>query len=186
MITGAPVAVPPMSLHAALGAVLKMVADNPKQNFALADVIGTSPGNASGLIRDAWNTELIGQLNTLRPLFSAAGTVQFPSSGYGIAFPKITTHTQVAKRTAEKAEAASREAIISAVTFPMEWFAGAVDVSLELISQSDPSVREVIASDLLDQYAVVTEAEFAVDVIAAATAGGAVLPTSTWAAFRRR
>ena len=48
------------------------------QNRALADVIGTSPGNASGLIRDAWNTELIGQLNALRPLFSAAGTVQFP------------------------------------------------------------------------------------------------------------
>ena len=183
IITGAPVAEPPMSLHAALGAVLKMVADDPGQNRALADVIGTSPGNASGLIRDAWNTELIGQLNTLRPLFSAAGTVQFPSAGYGIAFPKITTHTQVAKRTAEKAEAATREAIIAAVTFPMEWFAGAVDVSLELISQSDPSVREVIASDLLDQYAVVTEAEFAVDVIAAATAGGAALPTATWAAF---
>jgi hypothetical protein len=65
----------------------------------------------------------------------------------------------------------------------MEWFAGAVDVSLELISQSDPSVVEVIATDLIDQYAVVTEAEFAVDVIAAATAGGAVLPTATWAAF---
>ena len=66
--------------------------------------------------------------------------------------------------------------IVASVTFPMEWFAGAVDVSLELISQSDPSVIEVVASDLIDQYAVVTEAEFAVDTIAAATAGGAVLP----------
>ena len=74
-----------------------MVADDPDQNRALADVIGTSPGNASGLIRDAWNTELIGQLNSLRPLFCAAGTAQFPESGYGIAFPKMTTHTQVAK-----------------------------------------------------------------------------------------
>ena len=42
---------------------------------------------------------------------------------------------------------------------------------------------EVIASDLIDQYAVVTEAEFATDTIAAATAGGAALPTATWAAF---
>ena len=55
--------------------------------------------------------------------------------------------------------------------------------SLELISQSDPSVVEVVSSNLMDQYAIVTEAEFAVDVIAAATAGGAALPTSTWAAF---
>ncbi len=183
IISDAPTVVPPMTLHAAFASILKMVADNPKQNFALADVIGTSPGNASGLIRDAWNTELIGQLNTLRPLFSAAGTVQFPSSGYGIAFPKVTTHTQVAKRTAEKVEAATRELIVSSVTFPMEWFAGAVDISLELLSQSDPSVREVVAGDLIDQYATVTEAEFAVDTIAAATAGGAVLPTATWAAF---
>ena len=182
-LASGPDPVKPMSVHAAFGELLKMVAEDPHQNRALADVIGTSPGNASGLIRDAWNTELIGQLNTLRPLFSAAGTVTFPSTGYGIAFPKITTHTQVAKRTAEKAEAATREAIIAAVTFPMEWFAGAVDVSMELLSQSDPSVREVIASDLLDQYAVVTEAEFAADVVAAATAGGAALPTATWAAF---
>ena len=42
---------------------------------------------------------------------------------------------------------------------------------------------EVIVSDLIDQYAIVTEAEFATDAIAAATAGGAALPTSTWAAF---
>ena len=180
---GAPSVTPPMTLHRAFATILRMVADDPGQNRALADVIGTSPGNASGLIRDAWNTELIGYVNALRPLFSAAGTAQFPSAGYGIAYPKVTTHSQVAKRTAEKAEAATRELIVSSVTFPMEWFAGALDISLELISQSDPSVLEVVASDLMDQYAVVTEAEFATDVIAAATAGGAVLPTSTWAAF---
>ena len=124
-----PEVVPPMTMHRAFATLLQMVADNPKQNFALADVIGTSPGNASGLIRDAWNTELIGYVNALRPLFSAAGTAQFPSAGYGIAYPKVTTHSQVAKRTAEKAEAATRELIVSSVTFPMEWFAGALDIS---------------------------------------------------------
>ena len=83
-----------------------------------------------------------------------------------------------------KTEVATRELIVASVTFPMEWFAGAVDVSLELISQSDPSVRRGgRRRSLIDQYAVVTEAEFAADAIAAATAGGAVLPTATWAAF---
>ena len=106
-----------------------------------------------------------------------------PSSGYGIAFPKITQHTQVAKRTVEKAEAATRELLVTSGSYTMEWFAGAVDVSLELISQSDPSVVEVVSSNLMDQYAIVTEAEFATDTVAAATAGGAALPTSTWAAF---
>ena len=124
IITGAPAVVPPMTLHAAFASILKMVADNPGQNRALADVIGTAPGNASGLIRDAWNSELIGYINALRPLFSAAGTVAFPASGYGIQFPKITTHTQVAKRTGEKTEAASRELIVASGNYTMEWFAG--------------------------------------------------------------
>ncbi len=183
IVTGVPEVVPPMTLLEAYTEVLRLVADNPGENHALADVIGTAPGNASGLIRDAWVTELIGYVNGLRPLFSAAGTVGFPSSGYGIAFPKVTQHTQVAKRTGEKTEVASRELTVAPVTFAMEWFAGAVDVSLELISQSDPSVVQVVVSSLMDQYALVTEDEFATDAVAAATASGAVLPTGTGAAF---
>jgi hypothetical protein len=65
----------------------------------------------------------------------------------------------------------------------MEWFAGAVDVSLELISQSDPSVVEVIVDDLQSQYAIVTEDEFVADAEGAATATGDTLDTATWNAF---
>jgi hypothetical protein len=65
----------------------------------------------------------------------------------------------------------------------MEWFAGGVDVALELIAQSDPSVLEVVTSDLMDQYANATETEFVADTEAAATVGGAVLPTADWGAF---
>ena len=125
----------------AFAAILKMVADDPGQNRALADVIGTSPGQRRRVDpgRVEHGADRPAQHSPPPVQCSGHGPVP-PSSGYGIAFPKITTHTQVAKRTAEKAEAATREAIISAVTFAMEWFAGAVDVSLELISQSDPSV----------------------------------------------
>jgi hypothetical protein len=65
----------------------------------------------------------------------------------------------------------------------MEWFAGAVDVSLELISQSDPSVVQVIATDLQAQYAIATEDEFVADAEGAATATGDALDTATWGAF---
>jgi HK97 family phage prohead protease len=173
---------PPMTVREAFGEIVRLVAKDRNQR-ALADVIGTSPGNASGLIHDQWTAEVLGILNSLRPMFSAAGTVGFPSSGYGLGFPRITQHTTVAKRTAEKAEVASRELTVGSTVFAMEWFAGAVDVSLELISQSEPSVVDIVVSDLLDQYALVTEAEFSADVIAAATVGGGTLDTATWAGF---
>lgn len=174
---------PPMSLSAAFAELLQMVANHPAENRALADVIGTAPGNASGLIRDQYISELLGVLSVNRPLFSAAGTVGFPSSGYGIAFPQVTQHTQVAKRGAEKTAIPTRELTVGGVTFPMEWFAGGVDVALELISQSDPSVVEVVVGDLLDQYAIATETEFSIDAIAAATVGGAALDFTDWSNF---
>ena len=183
-IVGVPAPVEaPMSLHAAFAQLLIMVAEHPAENRALADVIGTAPGNASGLIRDQMVSELLGILNSNRPLFSAAGSVGFPSSGYGLAFPQITQHTLVAKRGAEKTAIPSRELIVGGVTYPMEWFAGGVDVALELISQSDPSVVEVVVSDLLDQYAQATELEFSVDAVAAATVGGAVLDYTDWSTW---
>ena len=178
-----PSVTPPMTFTEAFGVLLKQVADNPAENRALADVVGTAPGNASALIRDQWISEIVGYINALRPLFSAAGSVPFPSSGYGIAFPRITQHTTVAKRGAEKTPIPTRELILDAGNFPMEWFAGGVDVALELISQSDPSVVEVVVGSLMDQYALATETEFAVDTVAAATVGGAVLDVSSWDAF---
>ena len=175
--------VPPMSLHRAFAELLIMVAEHPAENRALADVIGAAPGNASGLIRDQFVSELLGILNVNRPLFAAAGTVGFPSSGYGIGFPQITQHTLVGKRGAEKTPIPTRELIVGGVTFPMEWFAGGVDVALELISQSDPSVVEVVVADLMDQYAMATEVEFSVDAVAASTVGGAPLDYTDWSTW---
>jgi HK97 family phage major capsid protein len=182
MITGdKPGAV--ISATDAIGTALQMVADNPSQTRALADVIGTGTGNAEGLVYNQFVSELLGGIERLRPLFSAAGTVAFPTTGYGLTFPRRTQSTLVAKRTGEKTEAASRELTITQGEYLTEWFAGAVDVSFELIAQSDPSVLEVIGQDLLDQYALATETEFAADTVAAATAQGAVLPVATWGAL---
>jgi HK97 family phage prohead protease/HK97 family phage major capsid protein len=163
--------------------VLDDVAGKKYQERALADVIGTGTGNAEGLVPVSYASEILGILDPVRPFFAAAGTYPFPASGYGVSFPRITQHTQVAKRTGEKTEVASRELTVAPGLYSMEWFAGAVDVSLELISQSDPDVQQVVIGDLLDQYAIVTEDEFVTDVETAATASGDVLDLATWPAF---
>jgi hypothetical protein len=172
-----------ISVTGTIATALRMVAGAPAETRALADVVGTPTGNAEGLVYNVFVSELLGRVDRLRPLFASAGTVAFPTTGYGLAFPRRTQSTLVAKRTAEKSEVASRELTVASASYNMEWFAGGVDVSLELILQSDMSVLEVIAADLLDQYAQVTETEFAADTVAAATAEGAALPTGTWGAM---
>lgn len=159
--------------------------DTPYRTRALADVVGDlGTGDASGLLDDEYRAELIGYLDARRPNIAAAGTVEFPSSGYGITYPKKTQSTLVAKRgTGEKTEAPSRALQVTPVTFPMEWFAGGVDISLELIWQSDPSVLEVVVNDMLDQYAIVTEEEFAGDAALNATLSGAALDFTDWGTF---
>jgi HK97 family phage prohead protease/HK97 family phage major capsid protein len=173
---------PTITLGEAYAQLLKMVLKD-RQERALADVIGTGTGNAEGLVYNQFVSELLGYMDVRRPLFSAAGTVGFPSSGYGLVFPRITQHVLVSKRTGEKTEAASRELTVAQATYSAEWFAGAVDVSIELIEQSEPSVLEVVGRDLLGMYAVATETEFAVDVAAAATATGDTLTFTTWGDF---
>jgi HK97 family phage prohead protease len=174
---------PEKTLNAYFADAMRLVADKPAENRALADVIGTGTGNAEGLIYSQFVSELLGVLDSRRPMFSAAGTVGFPSSGYGLVFPRRTQSTAVAKRTGEKAEVATRELTVTQATYSMEWFAGGVDVSLELISQSDPSVVEVIVTDLQAQYAIATEDEFVTDTETAATATGDALDVATWGAF---
>ena len=180
---GASVVEPPMTLHAALAELMVMVAEKPAENRALADVIGTAPGNASGLIRDQWVSELLGYIDARRPMFAAAGNAGFPDKGYGIAFPRITQHALVGPRGAEKSEIPTREVIVEAGNYTMEFFAGGVDVALELIAQSDPSVVEVVVGSLLDQYAIATEQNFVDDAEAVATAAGTPIVFTNWGAF---
>lgn len=154
---------------------------------ALADITGDLIlADAKGLLFDTWNPELVGYLDARRNLFAAAGKVQFPDHGYNIVFPNTTQRTSVAIRGAEseKGEAASQAYTADQVTFAMNWFAGAVDVSMELISQAtNPAVMGIIVQDLLDQYAIATEAQFVTAAEAAATHSGALLDFTDYGTF---
>jgi hypothetical protein len=182
MIPGAEPA-PSITLNEAQTAMLRMVAANPAESRALADVIGTAPGNASGLIHDALATELLGILNATRPFLSAAGSYPWQDAGYGVEFPRIVQHTLVGPRGAEKTEIPTREFTVDVVRFAKQWFAGGVDIAMELILSSTPDALESVLADMRDQYAIATETAFVDAVETAATVGGATLPTTDWATF---
>jgi hypothetical protein len=116
-------------------------------------------------------------------MFTSAGTGPFPSYGLNLQTAQVSQDVSVAARTGQKAEASSTALQVTAATFPVVFFAGAVDVALELISQSSPNVLQVLRRSMLKQYAAATEDDIVAKALAGATATGAALRTDTYANF---
>ena len=149
-----------------------------RQTRALADVVS---GGNSGIMPPDWSSEVRRYVDTRRPVIANSGSMGFPATGYTLTVPKVTQETLVGARGAEKSEAPSRALTTSSDTFTAEWAAGAVDVAMELIAQSDPSVVSLVTQSLLDQYAVHSEGVHVTNATAAGTATGAALDTSSYA-----
>ena len=164
-------------------ALLQKRAGVPIANHAIEDVVGDlGAADASGVAPNTyWGAGLQHKVDRRRPLFATGGSVPFPASGYNLDIPEVTQDVLVDKRGAEKTEANSRALHVVANSFPIQFFDGAVDVALEIISQSDPAVLDIIASSLLSQYAAATERDAQELIELAATLTGAELRTDTYA-----
>lgn len=150
------------------------------QRRALSDVV--SSGNA-GILPPDWDRAVLNVLDTRRPVIGASGSTAFPVSGMTKDYPRVTQNTLVGARGAEKSEVPSRALTTATDQFTAAWFAGAVDVAIELIEQSDPSVVNLVVSDMLSQYAIATETAHTGAAETAGTAHGAGLDTSSYGAF---
>ncbi len=153
-------------------------------NHQLADVISDVLPGAGAIAPDVyWGAGLQMKMDRRRPLYATAGSAPFPATGNVLELPRQSQATLVGPRGAEKSIIPSRAWEATLETFTAQWFAGGVDVSLEIISQSDPGVLGVVMNSLLNQYAQATEAAATTDVEAAAIVTGAGLDTSTYAAL---
>jgi uncharacterized protein len=157
---------------------------------SLEDVTGDFPGaspivDASGLVVEQYvSSQLVNVLDTRRPLLTRLGRFPGPRSGYA-QLPVVTQHTEVGARTGQKTEAHSRKLIIVKQSFEAVWYDGAVDVALELIRSSEINVLDFIWTDLLGQFAIVTESALveAIDASTAWTEEGAVLTLTNYGTF---
>jgi len=161
-------------------AQLRDAASRNGQMRALADVV--SSGNA-GVLPPAWSSEVRGYIDAQRYLFGLAGSMAFPSMGHTLTVPKRTQSTTVGARGTEKTEVPSQAYTSSSDVFQAAWYAGAVDVALEVIWQSDPAIWSLIVQDMLEQYAVATDSAFTLAAETAATPTGSALDTSGYAAL---
>jgi len=148
-----------------------------RQVLALADVV--SSGNA-GVLPPSWSSEVRNYVDAQRYMFGMLGSIGFPTTGYTLTIPKVTQQAKVGPRGTEKTEVPSQAVTTSSDTYTAAWFAGAVDIALELIWQSDPSVYGIVVESILSDYAVVTDQAMTVSVETSATATGAALDFTDW------
>lgn len=129
------------------------------------------PDNAA-LARPAWITEAVGIVNGGRPAIAAFGGARsLPASGMRIEWPELVplAGRAIAVQAAEKTEVVSRKISFTSKGADLATYAGASDISIQLLRRSSPSYRELYARVMLAEYARVTEDAFVDAVLAGAT-----------------
>lgn len=134
--------------------------------FALDDVVSA---DNLGVIPEMRSTQIIGIIDSSRPFLENTTREPVPPAGETWKFPKITQRPEVGLQSAEKAEVASQKTTITSVDFDMATYAGAGDLSIQLIKRSSPAFLDLWLRLLGEQYAIVTD-NAAVDALLAETA----------------
>jgi phage head maturation protease len=134
------------------------------QQRTLADIV--SDDNA-GFMPVAYTNELIGIIDPIRPFMNSTRRIEMPSNGLELSFPRIVTRPEVGEQTTEKAEVTSTTVETDRITRSVRTFAGAGDLSLQLLRRSSPQFLDFYLQLLAEAYAQVTD-NAAVEVLLAA------------------
>ena len=135
------------------------------QKRALADNISD---DNPGFIPVVYSNDLIGVIDNSRPFIQTTRSIDMPDNGLQISYPRITQRPSVAEQTTEKTEVSSRKITTDRITADVRTFAGAGDISIQLLRRSSPSFLDAFLELLAEQYAIVTE-DAAVDALLAAS-----------------
>lgn len=155
---------------------------------AIADIIGTTTGDGStdadGLMPASfWPAGLVNVYDDRTPMFDSLGVMPWPTQGDTQGIPQVVSGPGHGKRTGQKEEANSAKLRVTLGSFGIQWFDSTADVALELIRQSNPAVLTVLWERMAGLIAGDIETYVEEVALANATAEGAVLPTSTYAAL---
>lgn len=140
--------------------------------FALADQITS---DNPGLMRPSWIDGIVGILNRGRPAISAfGGPGSAGDSGMRVEWPTYTGGFDglVGVQAAEKTEVTTRKVSITKAGADLATYAGASDISYQLLRRSSPAYREAYSRILAIAYGIVTDAKFSADLVAGATGTG--------------
>ena len=124
------------------------------------------------LVRPAYIADAVGIVNNGRPTIEAFGGAQtLPDSGMDLQWPELVplAGRAIAVQAAQKTEVISRVIKFTQKSAALATYAGASDISVQLLRRSSPAYRDLYTRVMLAEYARVTDDAFCDAVIAGAT-----------------
>jgi len=150
--------------------------DAPKDllHRALADQVTTAN---PGVIPPGWVSTVFGILEQSRPLIEAFGTEPLPEAGMDVNWPYFNGDllTLVGEQVTQKTAVTSVVVNLLKGTAPLHTYAGASDLSYQLIRRSSPSYRDAYLRIMYAAYAAVTDKAAGAQLIATLGRGNITL-----------
>lgn len=128
--------------------------------FALTDQI---TGNNAGVLQPGWLSEVKGIVAwSARAITALGGPAPLPGNGMSINWPYYdgTLSSLVGLQATEKTEVTSARVDLKLGTAALKTYAGASDISWQLIERSDPSYVDAYLRIMTAAYNLVTDAAF--------------------------
>lgn len=133
---------------------------------ALAD---TTTTDTPGLVPPQVTGPVVGQWMSNRPSINSFAKPPLPAVGMEVQRPHITQHVMVNQQVAEKTAVASQKFTLALLKGDLKTWAGAVDVSWQLVERSSPAAIDLIFSDFISVYARYTDLSAMIDLVASVT-----------------
>lgn len=137
--------------------------------YALDDDTTTT---AAGLVPDYLSSEIIGLITTSRPFVDSIPSDPVGPYGMSVVYPKVVTRPDVGVQATEKTEVTSQAMDVDPFSVDLVTYAGASDVSLQLVERSQPSFLNRLFAELAGVYSERTDAASIAAVVAAVDALG--------------
>ena len=154
---------PPMTLGSWASLRMRQLDGDRIAERALADI--TTAGNA-GVVPAFAMRELIGIIDASRPLINGLRRIPTPDYGLKLTMPKIGTRPVTGEQTTEKSEVASGPVTTTIEEFDAHTFAGAGDLSVQLLRRSSPAFLALYMDLLAEALAAECEDFAAAELIA--------------------
>lgn len=145
--------------------------EDNRLSLALADQI---TGNNAGVLPPTWLTEVVGIIDRGRPAVTAfGGPGDAGDSGMTINWPYYDGDLEalVGEQAQQKTEVTTGRVDIKSANATLKTYAGASDISYQLLRRSSPSYRELYSRILSLAFSARTDAVFCADLEAIAVAG---------------
>jgi HK97 family phage prohead protease len=149
---------------------------NSKIQAATGDVVIS---DAAGLLPTQVVAPIFDDINPLRPIVTALGTRAMPQAGSSFLRPFVKVHSAVGQQSTELTALSTANFEVDDISIAKKTFGGKLLLSEQVIDWSSPSMLDAAIQDMTGQYALATEKETVDRLVAAMSAGNAIVTDLT-------